>query len=553
MKAAIYARYSSEMQRAASIEDQGRNCRRRAEVEGWEIVATFADAAISGSDSRRPQYLKMLEAAAQREFDVLLVDDLSRLTRDSVEQERAIRRMEFQGLRIIGVSDGYDSNSKARKVHRGVKGLMNELFLDDLRDKTHRGIEGQARKGFWTGGRPYGYRLRPITDASKHDQYGQPARIGTKIEIDPEQAEVVREIYQRFADGQSTRSIAAELNRLNIPSPGSTWNRRTRRCASWMGSAIRVITRAPIYGGLVRWNANAYIKDPDSGIHKRRARPRSEWLEYRDESLRIVSDELIERARNRTQSRTSDDQRLRSGGKAKFLLSGLLECGSCHHRFVMANGTSYACSTHLDGKACSNGILVRRDHMEATLLGPIRKGLLSPERVARMAEEMQQMLAKRAREIAGHATQRPRELAELDARIARLHERQRTGDPDLTADELQSAIDRALEKRRQLEAAQPEVKQSASILAALPKAAALYRQQIELGLDGDPRAALKARVILRQLFGGKIVLQPGPDQSLWAEYALQPSALVRIGTGGGPCRDRTYDQEIKSLLLYQLS
>ena len=132
--------------------------------------------------------------------------------------------------------------------------------------------------------------------------------------------------------------------------------------------------------------------------------------------------------------------------------------------------------------------------------------------------------------------QRPRQLAELDARIERLRERQKAGDPDMTADELQAVLDRALQKRKELEAAQPEAKRSAALLAALPRAAALYKQQIELGLDGDPRAALKARVILRQLFNGEIVLRPGPDKSLWAEYQLQPGALVRVGTDGGPCR-----------------
>jgi site-specific DNA recombinase len=104
MKAALYARFSTDLQRATSIEDQFRNCRKRAEVEGWTIVATFADAAMSGSDANRPQYRTMLEAAARREFDVLIVDDLSRLTRDSVECERAIRRLEFSGMRIVATS-----------------------------------------------------------------------------------------------------------------------------------------------------------------------------------------------------------------------------------------------------------------------------------------------------------------------------------------------------------------------------------------------------------------------------------------------------------------
>jgi site-specific DNA recombinase len=172
MKVALYARFSTDLQRIASIEDQFRNCRKRAELEGWQVVALFADPAMSGSDGNRPQYRAMLESAARREFDILLVDDLSRLTRDSVECERVIRRLEFSGLRIVATSDGYDSTSKARKVHRGFKGLMNEIFLDDLRERVHRGLTGQAQKRYWCGGRPYGYRLRPVLDPSRLDVYG---------------------------------------------------------------------------------------------------------------------------------------------------------------------------------------------------------------------------------------------------------------------------------------------------------------------------------------------------------------------------------------------
>jgi len=533
IRAAFYGRYSSDMQRAASIDDQLRNCRQRAEAEGWIITAEYADRGISGSDANRPEYRAMLEAADRRDFDVLLVDDLSRFARDSVEQERAIRRLEFRGLRIIAVSDGYDSTSKARKVQRGFKGLMNEIFLDDLREKTHRGLTGQALKGFWTGGRPYGYRLKPILDPSRKDQYGQPVKVGSKLEVDAQQAEVVREIYQRFADGQSYRMIAGELNRLGVPSPGSTWNRTTRRCSGWMGSAVRVITRAPIYGGVVRWNANQYVKDPDSGKYSRRARPTAEWVEYRDEALRIVSDDLIERARNRTKVRASSDERIKSGGKPKYLLSGLLKCGCCNQNYTLANRTSYACASYRDGSLCKNDIMVPKADLEDTIVGPIRTQILAPQFVMDMAGELQKRLAERARERASRNERRPKELAELDARIERLRERLKAGDPDLTADELQGAIDRALEKRKELEAALPEAKQSAAVLAALPRAVALYKQQIELGLDGDPRAALKGRAILRRLVGGRIVLRPGPDRQIWAEYELRPGELLRVGTGGG--------------------
>src|SRR5690606_16882868 len=101
IRAAIYARYSSDAQRATSIEDQSRNCQRRADNESWQVVATFSDEAISGATSDRPGYQRMQKGALRREFDVLILDDLSRLSRDSLECEKVIRRLEFAGIRIV--------------------------------------------------------------------------------------------------------------------------------------------------------------------------------------------------------------------------------------------------------------------------------------------------------------------------------------------------------------------------------------------------------------------------------------------------------------------
>ena len=532
MKAVLYARFSTDLQRAASIEDQFRNCRKRAELEGWKIVATFADAAMSGSDANRPQYRAMMEAAARREFDVLIVDDLSRLTRDSVECERAIRRLEFGGLRIVATSDGCDSTSKARKVHRGFKGLMNEIFLDDLRERVHRGLAGQAMKHYWCGGRPYGYRLKPVLDALRLDVYGQPSRIGTVLEIDDDRAAIVREIFTRFAEGASCLAVARELNARGIPSSGSTWKRKTRRCKGWMASAVRVILRNPLYCGRMRWNVSQFVRDPDSGKHMRRRRPKAEWVEHRDEALRIIPDELYERAQARTRVAANSDKRLKSGGRAKYLLSGLLVCNVCKAHYVIADARSYACSGHWNGGACSNHIRVRRDAIERIILGGVRRDLLAPERVDRMAQEMRAAYAERMREIAARAETLSREIQELDARITRLHERLKAGDPDLAADELQAGIERAENKRRELLDARPAERENARILALMPRAAELYREQIDQGLGGDLVAAAKARTILREMLG-EIMLSPGEDGSLWAEYAMQPAALLQgAGTDG---------------------
>ncbi|HZW19497.1 MAG TPA: recombinase family protein, partial [Luteimonas sp.] len=157
MRVAAYARYSSDSQRDASLEDQLRNCRSYAERQGWPAPIPYTDAAMSGARNDRPGYLRLLADAGR--FDVILIDDLTRLSRDSVEATKATRRMTFAGVRVIGVSDGLDTGRKGHKAEVGLRGLMGELYLDDLRDKTHRGLMGRALDGASAGGLPYGYQV----------------------------------------------------------------------------------------------------------------------------------------------------------------------------------------------------------------------------------------------------------------------------------------------------------------------------------------------------------------------------------------------------------
>ena len=152
MRAAIYARYSSENQRETSITDQTRICSDRAEREGWTIVATFGDKEVSAATPmrNRPGGRAMLETAGNA-FDVLIIEALDRCWRDSVDQERTLRELEYRGLRVIGAADGYDSGHEDRELQRGVRGLLNQQYLRDLAKKTHRGQAGQVLRGFHAG------------------------------------------------------------------------------------------------------------------------------------------------------------------------------------------------------------------------------------------------------------------------------------------------------------------------------------------------------------------------------------------------------------------
>jgi len=126
-----------------------------------------------------------------------------------------------RGLRLI-TCDGYDtttSSEKSRKMLRGIKGLMDESYIDDLREDVLRGLTNQYGKGYWTGGRPYGYKLVEVSSPTEKDPYGRPKRIGSRLEIDHKQAKIVQEIFQRYADGP-----AADRSHLVAPrAHGSIW------------------------------------------------------------------------------------------------------------------------------------------------------------------------------------------------------------------------------------------------------------------------------------------------------------------------------------------
>jgi hypothetical protein len=126
------------------------------------------------------------------------------------------------------------------------------MYLEDLRAKTHRGLQGQALKGFSCGGRTYGYRSVPLEDHTKKDQYGRPALIAVQREIDSDEAPWVDQIFTWYAAGRSPRWIAAELNRQGVPSSrGSTWSASALHGDFERGTGL---LNNPLYIGEFIWN-----------------------------------------------------------------------------------------------------------------------------------------------------------------------------------------------------------------------------------------------------------------------------------------------------------
>src|SRR5258707_3638287 len=140
MRAVTSARYSSDLQREASIEDQIRVCRQRIEREGWQLGSTYSDAASSGASRLRPGYQKLLEDARAGEFDVVVAEALDRLSRDQEDVASLYKHLSFSSVKLITVAEG-----EIAELHVGFKGTMNAIFLKYLRQKVHRGLEGRVR------------------------------------------------------------------------------------------------------------------------------------------------------------------------------------------------------------------------------------------------------------------------------------------------------------------------------------------------------------------------------------------------------------------------
>ncbi len=394
-RAAIYARYSTDMQSAASITDQVRICRRLAEERGWQVVEVFADEAMSGATHLRPEFQRMQQAAKQGDFDVLVAEALDRLSRDQEHIAGLHKHMRYLGIAMVTQAEG-----EVSEMHIGLGGTMSALFLRNLADKTRRGLEGRVKAGKSAGGISYGYRLdRQVLPDGTYTT-------GDRVIVATE-AEVIRRIFTEYDRGKSARTIAIELNRDGIAPPRAGG----RSDASWSFSTISGnwkrgtgILNNELYIGRLVWNRQRFVKDPDTG--KRQARPNPPEARVIEEvpDLRIVDDGLWQRVKARqgairediidARDEVSAAPRSEAGRRASYLLSGLLTCGCCGAGYIMISDSRYGCSAARNRGTCENRKTIKRVDLEARVLAGLKDRLMHPDLIAAFIAEFQREVQK---------------------------------------------------------------------------------------------------------------------------------------------------------------
>lgn len=426
MNAAIYARYSSENQRPESIEDQLSACRRLAQSRGLRVQEehVYFDRAASGARRDRQGLNSLLTASELGHFNVVLVDDLSRLARDNYLMLSVLAELRFNGVEVISVADGLETNDEECMLGIQVRGIFNELQLRDLRKKTLRGQIGQKERGFTVGERTFGYRSVAVGEV-RMDKKGRPRPEGYRMELDAREAAIVLRIFQEFADGAALTAVVKKLNAEGVRG-------RSNRTKGWSPATVTRILRNEKYVGRWIWNKTETRRDPKTGRRRRFPKPEMEWIVRNDESLRIVPQPLWERV----EKRLVETARVWPGRKGKRgfetskasrvkvypgqLFSGAMSCSECGNTIAQVSGKAggyYGCLAAAK-RGCGNRILVRRTLLERVVLAELRDRLASPENVLYLLRRVQREVTKVYADVPEAIRAKRLELQALQSRIA---------------------------------------------------------------------------------------------------------------------------------------
>ena len=519
LRAVIYARFSTDMQSDASIDDQIRSCRDYAARQGLTVVGSYTDRAMSGASMMRSGMQRLLHDAQSGEFDVVIAEALDRLSRNQADIATIYQRFAFRDVTIETLSEGAIS-----EMHIGLKGTMNALFLKDLAAKTHRGLKGRALAGKSAGGLTYGYRA-VIAFASG----GEPIR-GDRV-IDEIEAETVRRIFRDYARGISPAKIAEQLNIETIPGPqGGKWG-----TLSVCGNRDRGtgILNNEIYVGRQIWNRLRYVKDPVSGKRISRLNAFQDWVITEIPPLRIVNQDVWDAVRSRQGTLVSKgtDVAVWDRRRPRTLLSGLMECGCCGSGFSKVSKDGFGCSAaRKKGKAiCQNKTVIKQEDIEAAVLDALAHHLMDEEAVAVFCAEYTAERNRLASEASGNRKGLEKELAQVKRDHAKLVDAIIQGVPAAQVKDKMIELD----GRRQALEAQLSSSTAAEPMRFHPAMAGEYRAKVArlikfLANDAEMEASKEA---LRALIE-KIVLSPDPaGTGLLIDLHGALASLLRLASG----------------------
>lgn len=301
-----------------------------------KLVDTYCDNGYTGMHYNRPGFIRMLQDLKSGKINCVIVKDISRLGRHFVMTGELVERIfPEMGVRLICVNDAYDSEEPDADVSAltmPLKMVMNDYYIKDISGKIRSSISAKMEEGAYlpsAGSVPYGYCREPELSTYR---------------IDPEPAEVVRQIFSWRADGESYTGIARMLNEKGIPSPGKlrlvrgVTTAQKYENAVWVRGTVRKICSDQVYIGN---RVHGRLKREKVGREKKK-QSEDKWKVIENAHPAILSVALFEKVqqvnREESERRSRFAHRAEVASDYRDLFRGLVFCGACGSPMGAAKG-----------------------------------------------------------------------------------------------------------------------------------------------------------------------------------------------------------------------
>lgn len=372
MKVAIYCRLSEEDKDKKNPEDDSNSIQNQKKMlidyamqNDWEIYNIYSDDDYSGSDRNRPEFNRMIADAENRRFDIILCKAQSRFTRELELVEKYINYLlPLWGIRFVGLVDNADTANQGNKKARQITGLTNEWYIEDLSNDIRKVLHSKTKEGLHIGSTAaYGYIKDP-------DNKGH-------IMIDPEAAEVVRQIYTWSKEGYGIQKIARMLNERKIPNPstykeqkGIPYKRPSTQSGSyWKYYSVERILKNEVYiGNMVQGRQRNFSYKSNKKIYI----PREEWVVVPGTHEPIISQELWDSVQHQLRNRTKGATKPGTIGP----FSRKLYCKQCGHTlrsFKSHDNRYFRCPTRLEFLGECDGCYISLKALENTVLQELNR------------------------------------------------------------------------------------------------------------------------------------------------------------------------------------
>ena len=383
MQVALYARVSTTRQAEndLSIPDQLRQMRQWAARNGHVIVKEYIEPGASATDDKRPMFQNMVNDAALKPspFQLIVVHSFSRFFRDLVEGAMYQRKLLKAGIRLESITQ-HTTDDSAGQMQRHMIMLFDEYQSKEIAKHVLRGMQENARQGYFNGARPpFGYQTIIV------GQTGVQGRIKKKLAINEQEAEIVREIFTLYVYGKGcprmgAKEIAKRFNASGVPFRGKT---------AWGSGMVLKVLSSSTYAGCHNFN------QMDSKTGQRKSK--TEWIGVSVPA--IIDQELFDKAAKLREA-NSPKQSSPRRETSPTLLTGLVRCGHCGSAMVMATGKSgryryYKCTARMKkgNAACPSGN-IPMDKLDSLVLDAFRQKVYTPEHIRSVVDELRKQAAK---------------------------------------------------------------------------------------------------------------------------------------------------------------